>query len=181
MTPASIPIGQWAEVLDREYLSEFIPDGGASVKFAVPLDADTQPTISRLRQAAATRDLLFLEANAATVKLHMIDQLFFHLSGQVPWDRLARAQLFRLASRDGYKIDPTGTGPVEQLVATANELEPAFVRGELRRRITQPVFKDQSLAKDFRVAMTQLCLAELSGGDEGVTTSRVILDWLTGR
>jgi len=99
MTPASIPIGQWVEVLDREYLSEFIPDGGASVKFAVPLDADAQPTISRLRQAAATRDLLFLEANAAMVKLHMIDQLFFHLSGQVPWDRLARAQLFRLASR----------------------------------------------------------------------------------
>jgi P-loop Domain of unknown function (DUF2791) len=178
---AAIPVTEWVDVLDSEYLSSFIPDGGASVKFAVPLGGGPSTLTGQLGRVAAARDLLLLEADASQVKLHMIDQLFFHLSAQVPWKDLARAQLFRLAAKDGYHVDPQGSGPVEQLVAAANDIDAAFVRGELRRRITQSVFKDQSLAKDFRVAMTQLCLSELSGGDEGATTSRVILDWLTGR
>lgn len=172
---ATLSLDEWMQVLDREYLGSFVADGGASVKFAV---GDTGAHLSeRLSQAAGERDLVVLTADAATVKVHMVDQLFFCLAGQVPWGQLARVKLFALAAAEGYQADPESTGPVNQIVAEANDLDPVFVLGELRRRVTQTVFKDASLVKDFRVAMTQLCLAELAGGPEGVTTSRVIIEW----
>lgn len=175
---ATLGLDEWIEVLDREYLGSFVADGGASVKFAVGV---TGTHLSeRLNRAAGDRDLLVVAADAAAVKVHMVDQLFFCLAGQVPWGDLARAKLFALATGEGYQAEPTVAGPVNLIVAEANDLDPVFVLGELRRRVTQTVFKDASLMKDFRVAMTQLCLAELTGGPEGATTSRVIIEWLTG-
>ena len=34
----AIPLQDWLEIMDSEYLSSFVPDGGASVKFAVMSD-----------------------------------------------------------------------------------------------------------------------------------------------
>jgi len=52
---------------------------------------------------------------------------------------------------------------------------------EARTWIENRVFREQNLTRDFRVAMTRLCLAELSGGPDGATIIEVIADWLTGR
>lgn len=177
---AAVAVAEWVDVIDRDYLASFISAGGASVKFAVPLNRAASSVTDRLEQIATSRDMAFLTADASRVRVHMIDQLFFHFSGQTPWQRLARSRLFGLAAAAGYDVDQNDTGPVEQMVAKANDLDLDFVRGELRRHVTQSVFKDQSLAKDFRVAMTHLCLSELSGGEEGAITTRVILEWLTG-
>jgi hypothetical protein len=52
---------------------------------------------------------------------------------------------------------------------------------EARRWIASEVYRGQSLTRDFRVAMSQLCLAELTGGPDGETIAEVIPDWLAGR
>ena len=39
-----LPLAEWLSLLDREYLSEFVPAGGASVKFAI---LDDLPSIQR--------------------------------------------------------------------------------------------------------------------------------------
>ena len=36
--PNTIPLGDWLQVIDAEYLSSFVCNGGASVKFAVTPD-----------------------------------------------------------------------------------------------------------------------------------------------
>src|ERR1039458_8271425 len=52
---------------------------------------------------------------------------------------------------------------------------------DLKKALGNKVFKQHSLSKDFRVAMTHLCIAELSGGQDGATTIKVLTEWLTGR
>jgi hypothetical protein len=52
---------------------------------------------------------------------------------------------------------------------------------ELKQAIGRRVFKEHKLSKDFRVAMTHMCLAQLSGGQDGATTTKVLVEWLTGR
>jgi hypothetical protein len=178
----SLATTEWVDVIDREYLGSFVAEGGASVKFAVPLEgASVIDLVEQMERRSFARNFLVLKADAADVKVHMVDQLFFRLSEQIPWAELARDRLLALAKKDGYTVNGGTMGPVEEVVASTNGLEPSFVRNELRRRVQEAVFKDHSMAKDFRVAMTQLCLAQLSGGEEGDTTTRVLTQWLTGQ
>jgi hypothetical protein len=86
-----------------------------------------------------------------------------------------------LARRDGYIVPTTLDIGYVHSVAQANDLEESFLRNELRTLVSRSVFMRRSLAKDFRVAMSQLCLALLAGGNDGATTTEAIADWLTGR
>ena len=35
LTTPPLPLAEWLSVVEREYLSEFVPAGGAAVKFAI--------------------------------------------------------------------------------------------------------------------------------------------------
>ena len=35
LTTPKLPLAEWLAVIEREYLSEFVPAGGAAVKFAI--------------------------------------------------------------------------------------------------------------------------------------------------
>ncbi len=172
----------WLGFIGREYLDEFVKAGGASIKFVVPNDEPAARTIIEgLGRAAEDRGYLVARASAAETRVHMVDQLFFRIAEQIPWERLAVTVLGDLARSAGYAVPTTDGAPFVDAVARANDLDAGFLRGELRREVSRAVFMRSTLAKDFRVAMTQLCLAQLSGGTDGATTTEVITDWLTGR
>jgi hypothetical protein len=52
---------------------------------------------------------------------------------------------------------------------------------ELRPALDDAVFRRWELAKDFRIAMTQLCRALLTSTEEGEAIVQAITDWLTGK
>ena len=52
---------------------------------------------------------------------------------------------------------------------------------DLKKAIGNKVFRQRNLSRDFRIAMTHLCIAELSSGEDGATTIRLLTEWLTGR
>lgn len=177
MTPAT-----WLSFLDREYLSDFIPAGGASVKFAVPLDemARRAMTASLTEQARGARYLV-LDVSAAGTRFHMIDQVFHRLAEQVPWRELCRRRLGQLANQAAFQLPEDGDErPFVEALADANDMDVSFMLQQARPWIQNSVFKNPDLARDFRVAMTQLMLAELTGGPEGETTTELIVNWLTG-
>ena len=66
-------------------------------------------------------------------------------------------------------------------LADANGLDADLLLSDLRRKIQAQVLRHKRLAKDFRVAMTQLADAELVGADEAKTVYGVLTDWLCGR
>ena len=80
--PNDMPLSDWLGFLDREYLSTFIKDGGASVKFAVTTE-DLKP---ELRTAIVGRskelDYIVIELDAAVSRVHRPQDIFFGMASQ---------------------------------------------------------------------------------------------------
>ena len=80
----------WLPFLDREYLAEFVKDGGASVKFVVPHDGEARSAVLvGIEQRSDAHEFLVARVNALETRVHMMDQLFFRVAEQIPWERLA--------------------------------------------------------------------------------------------
>ena len=179
---SNIPIDDWLSRIEGEYLSTFIKGGGSSIKFAVVAD-DSLP---RLRDAVAGRcaalDYVFVALDAARLRAHMPQDIFFELARQMEWRRLARSVILRLSAARHYAvegIDPGGDDNVFDAIAGANDLESQFLLREIRPALQASVSKNPKMARDFRVAMTQLCLQEGNRFD-GEYGGQPLLDWLTG-
>ncbi len=178
----TIPLQDWLQNIDDEYLSAFIREGGASIKFAVTPDKMKPGLYEAVNSRCQKLDYLFARLDAAAMRAHMPQDLFFGLARQVDWRLLARRLILRLAGERGYAvdgIDPTTSGNVFAAVADANALELQFILNEIRPEIQNHVFKSPQMAKDFRVAMTHLCRRE-DTPDDGEYDGQPVLEWLTG-
>jgi hypothetical protein len=92
----------WLEVVRREYLQDFVHDGGAAVKFVVPAGRDERERVrDGLRRAAEQDGYQFAAVDAESTRMHLIEQLYFAVARQLDWDALSRAFLVRsLAGMD---------------------------------------------------------------------------------
>jgi hypothetical protein len=179
---ATISWRDWVRFLDTQYLSTFVLQGGASIKFAVPVDGrDWPPAVSALKASAEAKGYLVAHVDSSITKVHAIDSVFFHIAQQVPWLMLADLALCRLATEKGYLAPEAGDSPLVERLAKANDIDKGVVMMDLRRQLAKHVFKNHHITKDLRVALMHICLAHLTGGEEGATTVRVLTDWLTGR
>lgn len=178
-----LSLRKWLDVVSSEYLNGFIRDGGASIKFAVPMEPglDTK-IVTEIRDLATRLNYLVVQVNASDTKVHMPQEVFFKLAEQIDWRSLARRVIIRLMEERGYKvdgIDPDSDDSILGTIGQANALDKQTLLLELRPRLQNEVFYNRKLAKDFRVAMTSLCWAETtSSGDsyEGMP----LIDWLKG-
>jgi len=173
-----IKAADYAEFLADAYLSGFVRDGGAAVKFAVAADAAALERLGRdLAEGCERLGFTYVRVDAAQAKISMIQHVFFAVSGQIDWNGLACQVSSSLAS-ELYEVDG---GPMTvATIADNNGVDPNLVRREIQKGLTRRVIKNYSLAKDFRVAMTHLCLAQLEDDALGLQSCASILDWLRG-
>ena len=180
--PNDMPLSDWLGFLDREYLSTFIRDGGASIKFAVT-DETLKPELRRAISDMGTRlDYVVIDLNAEDRRVHMPQDIFFGIAGQIDWRLLARRYILRLAMDRGHRvenIDPNASGNIFKALGVSNGLDPEFVYLGLSPQIQDMVYRNLQMAKDFRVAMTQLCIQENTREDQQYG-GQPIIDWLTG-
>src|SRR5665648_222722 len=177
MTP-EIDAKEYAAFLAEAYLSEFVADGGAAVKFAVAADAAALETFRwTLAEASERLGFAFVRVDAAQTKIGMIQHVFFAVSGQIDWHGLAQRVNASLAS-ELYEVSCESITMAR--IAEDNAVDQNTVRLEMQKRLSKHVIKDYTLAKDFRVAMTQLCLAQLDDDALGQQRCTSILDWLRG-
>ncbi|MEI6621258.1 MAG: BREX system ATP-binding domain-containing protein [Actinomycetes bacterium] len=171
----------WVSFMEANYLQDFIADGGASIKFAVPLgDTDRDEMIGSLVEAAARHRFMPVQVDASITRFHMIDQVFFAIAKQIPWQGLARNYVIAQARHEGYRLTEDPGDSLLQSISELNDTDGEMLLNELRGRLSRTVYRDPSLAKDFRVAMMQFCLAELLGGEEGAAKRAAVLEWITG-
>jgi hypothetical protein len=177
ITPA-----KWADFIQREYLENFIREGGAAIKFCVPLHENARSSISNALSLAG-HQLGYVVAwiDAAETKVNLVDQLFFRIADQVEWSLLAERVVRGICEEAGYKIPGASGESFCEKVAEENGIEANIVKVNLERALGQKVSSRRTLAKDFRIAMTQLCLAQLRGGADAPVIVRAVMDWLTGR
>ena len=178
----NITLQDWLRNIDDEYLSSFIRQGGASIKFAVTPEELKPGLYGAVDDRCRKLDYTFAKLDAATIRAHMPQDLFFGLAGQIDWRLLARRVILRLAADKGYAVEGVDAGAssnVFSAIADANAIEPQFLLGEIRPELQNHIFKNRRMAKDFRVAMTHLALTE-NTRDSGQYDGQPVLDWLTG-
>lgn len=178
----TIAMPEWVRFIGAEYLYSFIKDGGASVKFAV-MDEERIPDLaSALAAQSESVGCIFTEVNAADSRVHMPQDVFFAISQQLDWRLLSRRAILALANDAGYlvdDIDPSNGGNIYANIAKANLVDASSVLRELRPAMRNQIATNRSMARDFRVAMTHLCVEENINHDDAYN-GQPLIEWLTG-
>ena len=121
----------YATFLEREYLRGYVDDGGAAVKFVLPVDDEQANRFSSvLRERAEAADFTVARVDAAITKVHLIEQVFFAVSRQIPWDELADSTARRALEGAAYPV-AEGDDLAVEAVAIAHGVDPARARSAI--------------------------------------------------
>lgn len=178
----TIPLEDWLQIVRREYLEDYVPAGGAAVKFAVACDATPASAIVQSATRMAEQSgCLVATVSASTVRIHLIEKLFAAVAAQIPWEDLATRRLHQIAS-EHFQLPAIFDGrPVADQIAESAGVDAAYVRTVMEPAIGRHMFHDHNLARDFRLGMMWMCRARLNGGEEGTLWHNEIRAWLCGR
>ena len=179
----NLALQDWLHFIRNEYLDGFIDDGGSALKFAVPVKEDLAPLLKD-HFARDARDLgyLLVEVDAGVTRVHMLQEIFFRIAEQIDWRLLARLVVLKLCEDLPYDtrgVDPSGDSPILEEISAANDVPESQVALDLRRRLPAAVTQNRGMSRDFRLAMTQLCITEM-GGTAQNHEAVPLLEWLTG-
>ena len=170
----------WLSIIEKEYLQRFIKEGGAAVKCVVPIDNDACLEIKPgLQQHSEKEGFIFAAIDAAAVKIHMVEQVFYQLAGLVDWDETVLSFLHRLL-QNHYKL-PENTGKFDlKQIALLNGYEEREMRHVINNRLRDSLFRDYAMSQEFRVAMIMLCRHQLDPDEVSKTLCDSIKEWLKG-
>lgn len=177
--PHSIALEDWLDVLDREYLETFVAEGGGAVKVAVG-DSGQHARLARaLAGRCAKWGYFAVRIDAGEHRAHMPQDLFHALAGRIDWRMLARRRVLAIAAESGLVVDGVADdAPLVAALAERNGRSTQSVLLDLTREVDRDVLGDANMARDFRMAMYHLCVAECQDGH--AYGCQPILDWLTG-
>jgi hypothetical protein len=176
----AVKLKEWLDLMDKEYLGDFIVNGGAAVKFVVADEGTIDLLKEHLTDQAAKHGLVLANVDSAIVKLHMIQDVFFAVSGQISWEADAQRFVEGLFQRQGYRWPSAGQPVALAEIAEANKVDATIMRREFNRWLTADLMNDTSMAQDFRIAVMQLCLNRLAPAGHGGEQVAPILQWLRG-
>ena len=178
LTTKPLPLAEWRSVVEREYLSGFVPAGGASVKIAILEDAAFGPVTDRLIGMGQGLAMLTMSFDAGRTRMHMMHELFFAIARALPWDRLVQRYLEQLFVANAYPWPQPGTPMTMPELAAAFAVAPSLLLRQRDQWLTADLWDDRRLAQDFRAALLRLCLSRLEpDGDE---MAGPVLQWLRG-
>ena len=80
LTTRPLPFAEWLSVVEREYLSGFVPAGGASVKLAILDDKAFGPATDRLIGLGQQHAMLTVLIDAGQTRAHLMHELFFAIA-----------------------------------------------------------------------------------------------------
>ncbi|HTE83112.1 MAG TPA: BREX system ATP-binding domain-containing protein [Dehalococcoidia bacterium] len=170
----------WLEVIEREYLKDFIREGGAAVKFLIPQSEQSRVGLRDGLEAAAGRNQFqFAFVDAAETRIHLIDRLFYEVARQIDWDSLAQSYLRRLLADSGLRLPSTSYDFTLRSLSASNGLPEPLFRTQVHGLIINSLYRDYAMSQEFRFAMIFLCQAQLDA-DENPGLSSAIKEWLRG-
>lgn len=174
-----ISTDEYVEFLGREYLRGYVDTGGCAVKFAVA-DSSSAPALSeQLAQSGREAGYVVAIVDAASTRVHLMEQIFFEVARQVDWDALAAEALREAVTAAGYP--PPGPGaPTVDALAAHHGADARELKRDVDRELQQRVFRDYGMVQEFRIAMLRLCQAQFQTGQVSEAEHAAVLDWLRG-
>ncbi len=177
LTTRPLPLAEWLAVVEREYLLEFVPAGGASVKVVILDDVAVAAAADRLIGLGQAHAMLTVHVDARRTRIHMMHELFFSIARALPWDSLVQRYLEGLFATNAYPWPRPGAAVAMAELAAAFAVAPSLLARQRDQWLTADLWDDRRLAQDFRAALLRLCLARLEPGGE---TAGPVLQWLYG-
>jgi hypothetical protein len=183
---APLAPSDYLDFLSKEYLAGYIGRGGAAVKLMV---TGGERAGQEIADGLATLGDGFAHAtvDAASTRVHMIDQLFGAVARQLDWVALAAAAVRNGYQRIGFPAPHPAGGPegsgAELTVATVaahHEVDATELYRSIRRELEHTVLGDVTLSHEFRVAVLRLCQDRLGRGDVHDSERAAVLGWLHG-
>ena len=179
----ALALQEWLAIIEQEYLGGFVKDGGSSIKFAVPVGSNFGPIVKEaFTTMASNLDYMVAIVDSGKTRIHMPQEIFFRIAEQIDWRFLARRVILQLSENIGYDtvaIDPQSETSILEAISVANSVEEYLIRLELRRALPDAVTRNVNMSRDFRAAMTHLCITEIGGvGQNGEESA--LIEWLTG-
>jgi hypothetical protein len=172
---------EYVSFLRREYLSDYLRGGGSVVKFAVPLEEGSGDELRELlREAAQDEGFFVASIDAASTKVHMIDQLVHEIGRQVDWNVRAEAFTRSAIGELGFMAPPPGEPLTLDQLADLNRYAQSELRLELNRKLQDAILDDYGMAREFRIAMLRLCQAQIETSDTATAARDAVLAWLRG-
>ncbi len=173
-------VDDYATFLAQQYLSGYLPAGGAAVKVVVVGDASAG---DRLESALAARTVahggLFVSVPADLVRVHMIDQIFFAISRAIAWEDLA-AECVRSAYERASFPAPEGADLAVVRVARHHDVNVPELYRSVRRLLERNLLGSPVIATEMGRAMLRLAQAHLGADDVDVSEREAVLAWLRG-
>lgn len=180
---APLDASTYLDFVDKEYLAPYVGHGGAAVKLLAVGDESTAKELA-VGLASIGDEFQHAAVDAATTRVHMIDQVFAAVARQLDWVALAGSVVRTAFDQCGFP-PPPGTGQFDPdlsiaVVASYHEVDGAELYRSVRRAVEQIVLKDAGLSHEFRVAMLRLCQERLGQGDVTVAERETVIGWLRG-
>lgn len=170
----------WLAVVKKEYLQDFIREGGAAVKCVVPVDGSAPLEIkSGLQRQAQETGFFFVAIDATTIKIHLIEQIFYQVAKQVDWDNTVLSFL-RYLLQSHYKLPESRSEFDLKQIALLNGYEERDMRHAINNRLRDALFRDYAMSQEFRIAMITLSRHQLDPDEITDNLGRSIKEWLRG-
>jgi hypothetical protein len=179
VTGSALDPGEYLDFVERDYLDGYVRRGGAAVKLLCVGDDAAR---ARLAEGfAGFRDRFeYAAVDAATTRIHLVDQVFAAIARQVDWIALAERVVRSALERAAFPVPDGHAGVDLAAIARHHEVDAAELYRSVRRAIEQIVLRDAELSHEFRVAMLRLCQERLGRGDVSATERETVLGWLRG-
>jgi hypothetical protein len=174
----ALPIERWLQVIEPEYFADYLPAGGAAVKFVIADDAAIIRLGDAAQALASRHGMLPVPISAGEVRLHMLQDVFFAVARALPWDDLLQRYIEDLFSRNGYPWPHPGAALTMPELAQEFGIAATLLGRNRDQWLSRDLWDDAHLAQDFRAAMLRLCLARLE--PEADTLESPVLQWLWG-
>jgi hypothetical protein len=178
LTTPPLPLVEWLSVIEGEYLSAFVPAGGAAVKFAILDDGAIGTAAECLVGLGQAHAMLTVQLDAGRTRIHLIHELFFAIARALPWGSLLQRYLEELCSAHAYPWPRPGESMAMADLASAFAVAPNLLGRHLDQWLTADLWDDRRLAQDFRAAILQLCLSRLE--PDGADIAEPAMQWLRG-
>lgn len=177
---APMEVAPYLDFLAKEYLAGYVGRGGTTVKLMVVGDEEAARGLAQ-GLAGIGDGFLHVTVDAASVRMHMVDQIFTAIARQIDWDALAGAVVRQGYDDAGFPA-LGGSDDRISIAAAANhhDVDATELYRSVRRTLERVVLNESTLSQEFRVAMFRLCCDKLDRGDLSDAERDAVYGWLRG-
>ena len=168
-------------MLQSAYLQGFIRRGGSAVKFVIVEEAqEIKPVINGVGELAREEGFVTIQADSRRTKVQLIDLLFREMAKQIDWDALALDYVKKLLKDHQRRIPERREECRWSCLASLNGCDEATLQRDLNAWLESTLFQDFHMSREFRLAMIQLCVAQLESSESRSKEASAIKAWLRG-